>query len=226
MVMPNLGAISQEPPRAAVFGDLEAQCTTALSEQGWDVTLVRRDGADLGGTPQDVSMTRYDGDEVALADDYADSVALIDALEYAVDDVALIAEARRILRPNGFLIVRVPLTGRLAWLDARNICRYVTETTGRGSPFPEMAGAGFRRHYDRQEITELITDAGFMISKSQSSALGLSELIYLVGSTLVRVSSPYSRFPRIRGIYAHLDRLETRLPFGTYYLTILAQRLY
>lgn len=218
--------MSKETPRAAIFGDLEAKSATALLEQGWGVTLVRRDGADLGGVPKHAYIARYDGDEIPLADSYADWVTLIDALEYAVDDVALIAEARRILRPNGLLMVRVPQTGRLAWLDARNIRRYVTETTGRGAPFPEMAGAGFRRHYDRQEIIQLITDAEFAINESRSSALGLSELFYLAGTALVRLSSPYSQFPRIRRMYAHLDRLETRLPFGNYYLTIFAQRLH
>ncbi|HEV2106829.1 MAG TPA: hypothetical protein VGR16_01055, partial [Thermomicrobiales bacterium] len=133
-------------------------------------------------------------------------------------------ETHRILRPGGRAVIRVPLAGRLAWLDARNIHHYLTSTTGCGEPLPEMPDGGFRRHYERWEVGDLLTEADLLSHRSRSSALGLSEAAYLGGATLFRWLKPNPRFQRVRRAYGRLDRAETQWPFGAYYLTVLAQR--
>ncbi|MEJ7583628.1 MAG: methyltransferase domain-containing protein [Acidimicrobiales bacterium] len=48
------------------------------------------------------------------------SVSLLDALEHVPDEVALLAEVRRVLLPGGTLVVTVPARHRLSFLDPDN----------------------------------------------------------------------------------------------------------
>ncbi len=222
--MSPLSPSSHETRQAVVFGDLEGVSAASLSNHGWDVTLMRPEGRDLGAIPAGVRSTTFLGDDIPLPEASIDLIVLIDALEYAIDDTALLQETHRILRPGGRAVIRVPLAGRIAWLDARNIHHYLRSTTGRGEPLPEMPDGGFRRHYERREIAALLAEAGLPTHRSRSSALGLSEIAYLGGTTLFRWLKPDPRFQRVRRAYGRLDRTETRWPFGAYYLTVLVYR--
>jgi len=209
---------------AIVFGDLGGRVSWDLRAAGWHVCLVRPGddaSADDRGERTDIPVLIVRDDRVEVPDRSADLVILLDALEYALDDAALLVEATRLLRPDGAMVLRVPRATPLAWLDARNVYRYVTEATGRGQALPEMRRVGFRRRYAPEEIETLLASVGLRVQSSRRGGWGLSELVYLGGSVAFRWARPDPRFDRLRRAYGALDHAEAMVP-GTYYLTIWA----
>lgn len=88
-------------------------------------------------------------------------LALENALEFAVDDAAVLQEAHRVLVPGGMLTIVVPNRSGFGALDVFNAFRYVCDVTKRGPALPEIAETGWRRHYAASEITSMLSDAGF-----------------------------------------------------------------
>jgi SAM-dependent methyltransferase len=109
-----------------------------------------------------------------FADAAYDAVVLLDELALTVREEEALAEAARVLRSHGRLLLRVPATGVLAWLDGFNAYRYLRETTGRGAPLPEMAGVGWRRHYSRADVRALLAPH-FRVVAMQGSGIGLTD---------------------------------------------------
>lgn len=70
-----------------------------------------------------------------------DAVVLLDELALVVKEEEALAEAARVLRPGGVLVLRVPAEGRLAWLDGFNVYRYVQND----APREASPGGGGRR---------------------------------------------------------------------------------
>lgn len=74
------------------------------------------------------------------------AVSLFDVLEHLVDPAAMLAECRRVLRPDGRLYITVPAFGFL-WSDedvyARHQRRYTAASLAR-----EVTGAGFRLEWE------------------------------------------------------------------------------
>lgn len=103
-----------------------------------------------------------------------DIVLLLDQLALTVREEEALAEAARVLRPGGLLLLRVPAEGRLAWLDGFNAYRYVQETTGRGERLPEIAGVGWRRHYPREDLRQLLRPH-FVVREMRQSGIGLTD---------------------------------------------------
>ena len=210
--------------KAAVFGDLEGATAASLANAGRPVSLVRRDGPEMGSAPPGAEVIIRTDDEVPLPEASVELIVLVDALEYAIDDTALLHEVRRILRPGGMVVIRVPRRRRIDWLDARNIYHYLRETTRRGEPLPEMAGGTFRRHYALDELTGLLEETGLMVGESRTGGLGLSEVGYLAGAMLLGWLSVNPRVRTARRLYGRWDRAESRWPAGSYYLTVVATR--
>jgi SAM-dependent methyltransferase len=89
-----------------------------------------------------VPMIVGSGMELPFADASFDAVLALDVIEHVPDDVALLCEARRVLRPGGVLVVTVPA---LPWLwsahdDVNHHYRRYTLSTLRGS----LRAGGFR----------------------------------------------------------------------------------
>jgi SAM-dependent methyltransferase len=103
-----------------------------------------------------------------------DAVILLDELAFTVREEEALAEAARVLRPGGVLMLRVPATGRLAWLDGFNAYRYLRETTHRGQPLPDVAGVGWRRHYSRLDLRGLLAPH-FAVRAMHASGVGLTD---------------------------------------------------
>ncbi|HET6344610.1 MAG TPA: methyltransferase domain-containing protein, partial [Myxococcota bacterium] len=59
-----------------------------------------------------------------FADRAYDAVLLLDDLALTMREEEALAEGARVLRPGGILLVRVPRSGPLAWLDGYNAYRY------------------------------------------------------------------------------------------------------
>jgi SAM-dependent methyltransferase len=127
--------------------------------------------------------TLLEGDVAALPvpDESADAILLLDVLEHVPTPDAAIAEARRVLRPGGVLILSVPHRGLLHWLDALNLYRVLRRRWPSLPPLPpstESAG-GMHRHFTINEIEDLIGPS-FMVDKVARTGLGLPELPYLL----------------------------------------------
>jgi SAM-dependent methyltransferase len=103
-----------------------------------------------------------------------DVVVLLDELARTVLEEEALAEAARVMRPGGILLLRVPARGRLAWLDGFNAYRYIRDVSRRGRPPPETAGVGWRRHYSRQDLAGLLRPH-FQVRAIRASGIALSD---------------------------------------------------
>ena len=103
-----------------------------------------------------------------------DAVVLLDQLALTVREEEALAEAARVLRPGGVLLLRVPVAGPLAWLDGYNGYRYVRDITRRGQPLPETRGVGWRRHYGEGDVRGLLLPH-FRIRALRGAGIGLTE---------------------------------------------------
>lgn len=110
-----------------------------------------------------------------------DAVVLLDQLALTVKEEEALAEAARVLRPGGQLLLRVPAEGRLAWLDGFNAYRYVQETSRRGKRHPAVAGVGWRRHYPRPDLVALL-QPHFRVVKIVPAGIGLEDVVRLAGN--------------------------------------------
>jgi SAM-dependent methyltransferase len=111
-----------------------------------------------------------------FADGGFDAVILLDQLAQTVLEEEALAEAARVLRPGGTLLLRVPSQEFLGWLDGFNLYRYARDISGRGAKPPETAGVGWRRHYRREDVRGLLRPH-FRGVTMTSAGIGLAELV-------------------------------------------------
>ncbi|MFY9462914.1 MAG: class I SAM-dependent methyltransferase [Candidatus Sungiibacteriota bacterium] len=111
----------------AVIGlDTSPQALDYCRSRGWSsVELIQKDGI------------------LRFADATADLVTMLDILEHVADERPLLAEIRRILRPDGLLIVTVPAF-QFLWSE-------------------HDAALHHYRRYTKQHIIRLLADQGFEI---------------------------------------------------------------
>jgi 2-polyprenyl-3-methyl-5-hydroxy-6-metoxy-1,4-benzoquinol methylase len=137
---------------------------------------------------------RASADRLPLSDGAFDGILLLDILEH-VDDGRLIAEARRVLRPNGLLIASVPA---MPWLWS----------------YRDVA-AGHLRRYTWTTITKLLEGAGFTLRETRNFQCLLFPLVAaarVAGRKGVRARDLEERPNRlINSAFAWLNRLEVRL---------------
>ncbi len=156
-----------------------------------------------------------------------DAVVLLDELALTVLEEEALAEAARVLRSGGTLLLRVPAAGRLAWLDGYNAFRYVQETTNRGRRLPEATGVGWRRHYEREDLEELLRPH-FRIRAMRASGIGLADCARLALLLFWRWALQSKRGDAaLRRLPETLARFEGGLaPSGRgYSLVVAAERL-
>jgi SAM-dependent methyltransferase len=127
-------------------------------------------------------VTIVDADACALPfpDDCADAVVLLDVLEHLAEPTRALAEAHRVLRPGGVVIVSVPHLGVLAGLDALNIYRALRRRR-RSWPAPEAAtesASNTHRHFAADELRHIMRP-WFDVDRVARTGLGLQELVYL-----------------------------------------------
>jgi SAM-dependent methyltransferase len=156
-----------------------------------------------------------------------DAVVFLDELALTMRDEEALAEAARVLRPGGTLLLRVPASGRLAWLDGYNAYRYVRDITRRGTLLPEVKGVGWRRHYGRDDLKRLLAPC-FRVRSMRGSGLGLSDAARLGLSLAWRWALRSRQGDRaIDGVPRGLSRMEggwSLSGFG-YWLVVVAESL-
>lgn len=155
-----------------------------------------------------------------------DAVVLLDELALTVREEEALAEAARVLRLGGVLLLRVPASGRIAWLDGYNTYRYVRDITRRGRLLPEARGVGWRRHYRRKDLHGLLRPH-FRVREMRASGVGLSDTTRLALSLLWRWALRSERGDRmIQRVPRTVARLEGRFAPGGrgYWLVVAAER--
>lgn len=124
----------------------------------------------------DVERPRLD-----LPDCSIDTIEIGNILSRVIDEEAWLVELRRVLTPGGYLCFKLPATGPLAWLDARNMYRYVVDITGRGNEPDDTLPTGWHRHYSEHDILQLLKTAGFTHRAIQRVGLGIPEIPQMAG---------------------------------------------
>jgi SAM-dependent methyltransferase len=169
-----------------------------------------------------------EGDAAALPirDRCADAVLLLDVLEHLAEPDRAIAEAHRVLRPGGVLIVSVPHRGALPSLDSQN----VYETLRRRRPsWPALdpiqtSATGTHHHYAVTELRQLL-DAFFAVERTARTGLGVAELIHLVRLLLRARRRVAVLDGLLMLLYISLYMVEDLVPAGPlgYHLTVRAR---
>ena len=200
-----------------------------LHRAGYRVDRHALDTGPLAPLPEQRCTTTFVPPVVAWPQPDAsyDAVILLDELALTLLEEEALAEAARVLRPGGMLLLRVPAAGRLAWLDGYNAFRYIQEITHRGRRLPEATGVGYRRHYRREDVRGLLRPH-FRVRAMRASGIGLSDSARLGLALFWRWALQSRRGDAaIRRIPETLARLEGRLaPAGRgYWLVAAAERL-
>jgi len=95
-------------------------------------------------------------EEVTLPDDYFDVVTLWHCLEHTFDPLTTLQAARRVLKPEGILVIEVPRITR-AELCARKVLRKPL--------FAFDLCEWHFYHFTPKSLTRLVTQAGFSVSR-------------------------------------------------------------
>jgi len=133
---------------------------------------------ELGGTPAECPSPSLPWAHVGVS-----RLVALDVLEHVIDEASWLRAMVNAIAPGGELIVRVPVEGPVAWLDALNLARYMQEITGWGKQPQEARMKGWHRHYRPHDVERLLTDAGLTvthIARSGSPHLELAQLGALV----------------------------------------------
>lgn len=144
-------------------------------------TIVCTTSGEEGNKLIDTIRTDEAKPTLALEDQTVSLVDAGDVLSRVMDEQAWLRELHRVVIPGGHLSLSLPASGPLAWFDARNIYRYITDITGRGDPPDTTLPTGWNRHYHDDEARHLMEDAGFEILAFERTGIGLPEVPQLAG---------------------------------------------
>jgi SAM-dependent methyltransferase len=173
-------------------------------------------------------ITVLEGDATALPirEGVADAVTMLDIVEHVDRPEAAIAEARRVIRPGGVLIVSVPHRGLLHRLDALNVYESLRRRRPEWPPLEAATESGGHehRHFTVRELEELLAPH-FVVDRVARTGLGLQELVHL-GLLLVRVPLRAERVTRsLLPVHFVVYLLDDLLPLGRfgYHLAVRAR---
>ena len=137
---------------------------------------------------------------------------MLDVLEHVPEPRAVLAEAHRVLRPGGVLVLSVPHRGLLAPLDALNVYPALRRRFPSWQPLEpaDETGPGGHRHFTIEELGELLGNR-FVIDRTARTGLGLAELVHL--GLLVTFKGLLRLAGRLPGVAAAaLPRVPRRRP--------------
>ncbi len=123
-----------------------------------------------------------EGDAGALPfdDGAVDAVVMLDVLEHVPEPKDVLAEAHRVLRPGGVLVMSVPHRGLLAPLDALNVYPALRRRFPSWQPVDaaDETGTGTHQHFSISEIRELL-GTRFAVDRVARTGLGVTEIVHL-----------------------------------------------
>jgi SAM-dependent methyltransferase len=172
-------------------------------------------------------VVQADGAALPFRQRTAGAVVLLDVLEHAADPEAVLAEARRALRPGGTLLLSVPYRGPLAGLDSLNLYLALRRRWEGLPPLEpsEESGAGWHRHFSLPEVAALL-GPDLPIERVRRTGLGLAEVLHLALLLLCRGLLRWEGAYRVlRYAYFGAYLLEDLLPMGRagYHLHVRAR---
>ena len=180
-----------------------------------EIEAIMRTGT---GTISRIAHTVRDRDPVFPIG--ANSLRLIralDAIEHVQDEQAWLHALVDLLEPGGRIIIRVPAEGPVAWLDAPNIFRYVTEFSSRGDAPHETKPTGWHRHYRRDDVVRLVEQSGLHVTGMSRVAAPLADIPHLLGmvaGNLILEAPGAER--RLIDARDRIDRMDRTLPLGPF----------
>jgi SAM-dependent methyltransferase len=193
------------------------------------VVGVERDPEHLTGARERYPwITVLEGDATALpvADAVCDAVTMLDIVEHIDRPEAAIAEARRVIRPGGVLIVSVPHRGLLHRLDALNVYESLRRRRPHWPPLEAATESGGHehRHFAVRELEDLLRPH-FVVDRVARTGLGVQELVHL-GLLMLRVPLRAERVARLfLPLHLVVYLLDDLLPLGRfgYHLAVRAR---
>lgn len=135
------------------------------------------DGDEIASLPTDETnpVLPFDNDSID------ELVIHDDALSRVIDEEVWLVELARVLSPGGVLKLTLPAAGPLAWLDAMNAYRYITDITHRGDEPDAALPTGWNRHYSDKHVRTLLDSAGLQVVKLSRQNYALNESRMLLG---------------------------------------------
>jgi len=174
-------------------------------------------------------LTVRPGDAAALpaSDGTVDAVTLLEVLEHLGDPGAAVAEARRVLRSGGTVIVSVPHRGVLAGLDSLNVYPALRRRRPNWPPLdPADDCDGGHRHFTVDELRALLEKHGFVVTRTARTGLGIAEpfrlAVLVVFKGLLRMNPVHDA---LMVLYPVLYVLDDLVPTGrfAFYLAVQAR---
>jgi SAM-dependent methyltransferase len=136
-----------------------------------------------------VVITRGDIHHLNFADDSFDRVVMSEVLEHLADDSGALQQVHRVMKPGAILALTVPNRHYPYWYDPINrVAEDVFRRPVRRGPFAGI-WANHERLYDRQQVVDVITRAGFVIDQVEELTHycfpATQTLVYTVGKGLI-----------------------------------------
>jgi SAM-dependent methyltransferase len=197
--------------------------------EGRVVVGVERDPAHLRGAQERfpwITVLEGDATELPVRDGVADGVTMLDIVEHVDRPEAAIAEARRVLRDGGALVLSVPHRGLLHRLDALNVYEALRRRRPDWPPLEAATESGGHEHrHFRVSELEALLPPHFEVDRVARTGLGLQELFHL-GLLALRVPLRAERVARtLLPLHLVIYLLDDLLPLGRfgYHLTVRAR---
>jgi SAM-dependent methyltransferase len=173
-----------------------------------------------------IRIIAADAAALPFPDGCADAVLMLDMLEHVGDPEPVLAEARRVLRPGGALVLSVPHAGPTRGLDALNLYQALRRRRPSWPPLEAAteSDSGEHRHYTAAQLTELLRPR-FTVDRIARTGLGLQEL---VATAQMLLRGPLHA-PRLAGVLLPLHLvayvLDDLIPTGplAYHLAVSAR---
>jgi SAM-dependent methyltransferase len=157
-----------------------------------------------------------DARALPIADSCADAVLLLDVVEHMADPRSALAEAHRVLRPGGTVIVGVPHAGPSSALDAGNIYEALRRRRPAWPELDGMAASDDGHHHFTVAELEALLDPWFTVDRVARTGIGSQELVNLA---ILMLRGPW-RAPRaataLMPLHLLLYILDDALPTGRY----------